>query len=47
MRFLARSIGPQSFLVCSKSSKVNETRLKDQLLLLNMEMNCEDNYILF
>ena len=30
------------FLVHSKSSKVNETRLKDQFLLLNMKMNDEE-----
>ena len=35
------------FIFLSKSSKFNETRLRNQFLLLIIEINDEDNYIIF
>ena len=45
--FLLKVSTHSLFLVHSSSSKVNETRLKDQFFLLNMKMKDEDNYIPF
>ena len=35
------------FLFHSKSSKVDESRLKNQVILLSMKINDENNYIWF